>query len=125
VRTERPIGRKASRRQQNNVRPHCASPAEDGSSYRFALALALYELGGRQTFADTLFIDEGFGALDSETLDEAIGVLETLQSQGRNVGVISHVEEIKERIPVQIRLIRQGGGRSSVTVTPALSMETN
>ena len=66
-----------------------------------ALALALSGLGGRQTFADTLFIDEGFGSLDTESLDVAIDALETLQSQGRNVGVISHVEAMKDRIPVQ------------------------
>lgn len=81
-----------------------------------AMALALSSLGGRQTFADTLFIDEGFGSLDSDTLDVAIAALETLQSQGRNVGVISHVEAMKDRIPVQIRVQKQGGGRSCVRV---------
>lgn len=81
-----------------------------------ALALALSGLGGRQTFADTLFIDEGFGTLDAETLDDAIDVLELLQSQGRNVGVISHVEAMKERIPTQIRVTKLGGGRSAVSV---------
>jgi exonuclease SbcC len=81
-----------------------------------AMALALSGLGGRQTFADTLFIDEGFGSLDSDTLDVAIDALETLQSQGRNVGVISHVEAMKERIPIQIRVVKQGGGKSSVSI---------
>jgi exonuclease SbcC len=81
-----------------------------------AMALALSGLGGRQTFADTLFIDEGFGSLDSDTLDVAIDALETLQSQGRNVGVISHVEAMKERIPIQIRVVKQGGGRSTVSI---------
>ncbi len=81
-----------------------------------AMALALSGLGGRQTFADTLFIDEGFGSLDSDTLDVAIDALETLQSQGRNVGVISHVEAMKERIPIQIRVLKQGGGKSSVSI---------
>ncbi len=79
-----------------------------------ALALALSGLGGRQTFADTLFIDEGFGSLDAETLDVAIDALETLQSQGRNVGVISHVEAMKDRIPVQVRVVKQCAGKSSV-----------
>jgi exonuclease SbcC len=81
-----------------------------------AMALALSGLGGRQTFADTLFIDEGFGSLDSDTLDVAIDALETLQSQGRNVGVISHVEAMKERIPIQIRVVKQGGGKSAVSI---------
>jgi len=79
-----------------------------------ALALALSGLGGCQTFADTLFIDEGFGSLDAESLDVAIDALETLQSQGRNVGVISHVEAMKDRIPVQVRVVRQGAGKSAV-----------
>jgi len=81
-----------------------------------ALALALSGLGGKQSFADTLFIDEGFGSLDAESLDIAIDALETLQSPGRNVGVISHVEAMKDRVPVQIRVVSQGGGRSVVSV---------
>ncbi len=81
-----------------------------------ALAVALSGLGGRQTFANTLFIDEGFGSLDADTLDVAITALETLQSQGRNVGVISHVEAMKERIPVQIQVTKQGGGKSVVNI---------
>ena len=81
-----------------------------------ALALALSRLGGRGGLAATLFIDEGFGSLDPESLDLAIDALETLQSQGRTVGVISHVEAMRDRIPVQIRVQRQGGGRSTVSV---------
>ena len=81
-----------------------------------ALALALSGLGGRQTFADRLFIDEGFGSLDAESLDVAIDALETLQSQGRNVGVISHVEAMKDRIPVQVQVVKQGAGRSIVRI---------
>ncbi|SIO67008.1 exonuclease SbcC [Bradyrhizobium erythrophlei] len=77
-----------------------------------ALALALSGLGGRQTFADMVFIDEGFGSLDADSLDVAIDALETLQSQGRNVGVISHVDAMKDRIPVQVRVVKQGAGRS-------------
>jgi DNA repair protein SbcC/Rad50 len=80
-----------------------------------ALALALSGLGGRQTFADTLFIDEGFGSLDADSLDVAIDALESLQSQGRNVGVISHVEAMKDRISVQVRVVKQGAGKSTVT----------
>jgi DNA repair protein SbcC/Rad50 len=84
-----------------------------------ALALALSGIGGRQSFVDTLFIDEGFGSLDGESLDLAIDALEALRSQGRTVGVISHVEAMKDRIPVQVRVVRQGAGRSGVAiVTP-------
>ncbi|GHB31110.1 nuclease SbcCD subunit C [Pseudovibrio japonicus] len=81
-----------------------------------SLALALSGLEGRQSFVDTLFIDEGFGSLDAESLDLAIDALEMLQGQGRKVGVISHVEALKDRIPVQVQVLRQGAGRSRVAV---------
>lgn len=81
-----------------------------------ALALALSRMGGRAGLAATLFIDEGFGSLDAESLDMAIDALDSLQAQGRTVGVISHVEAMKDRIPVQVRVRRQGGGRSTVSI---------
>jgi len=80
------------------------------------LALALSGLEGRQSFVDTLFIDEGFGALDAETLDMAIDALETLQGHGRKVGVITHVAAMVERIAVQIRVEKRGGGRGVVSI---------
>lgn len=79
-----------------------------------ALALALAGLEGRNSFVDTLFIDEGFGALDSATLDVAIDALETLQGQGRRVGVISHVDSLQQRIATKICIERRGGGVSVV-----------
>jgi DNA repair protein SbcC/Rad50 len=79
-----------------------------------ALALALSGLEGRQSFVDTLFIDEGFGSLDADTLDTAISALETLQSQGRKVGVITHVAAMIDRIAVAIRVEKRGPGRSIV-----------
>ncbi len=81
-----------------------------------ALALALSGLEGRRSFVDTLFIDEGFGSLDAATLDVAIDALESLQSEGRKVGVISHVAALHDRIPVQIRVRRAGLGRSRVEI---------
>ena len=81
-----------------------------------ALALALSQMGGKVTFAGTLFIDEGFGALDAGSLDLAIDALETLQSQGRQVGVISHVETMQARIATRIAVRKEGGGRSSLRV---------
>ncbi|WP_310618925.1 SbcC/MukB-like Walker B domain-containing protein [Flexibacterium corallicola] len=86
-----------------------------------SLALALSGLEGRQSFVDTLFIDEGFGSLDGDTLDVAIDALEMLQGQGRKVGVISHVEAMKDRIPVQVRVVRQGAGRSRIELTSPAS----
>jgi exonuclease SbcC len=81
-----------------------------------ALALALSRMGGKGGLAATLFIDEGFGSLDAASLDLAIDALEGLQSQGRQVGVISHVEAMKDRIPVRIMVVKQGGGKSSVWI---------
>ena len=81
-----------------------------------ALALALAGLEGRDSFVDTLFIDEGFGSLDSMTLDIAIDALESLQGQGRKVGVISHVDSLHQRISTKISVERRGGGLSVVRV---------
>ncbi|EGY02526.1 SMC domain protein [Nitrospirillum viridazoti Y2] len=81
-----------------------------------ALALAFSRMGGHGGLAATLFIDEGFGSLDAESLDLAIDALEALQSQGRTVGVISHVEMMKDRIPVQVNVTRAGGGKSRVSI---------
>lgn len=81
-----------------------------------ALALGLCSLEGRGSFVDTLFIDEGFGTLDQGTLDVAMDALERLHGQGRKVGVISHVESLRQRIPVQIRVEKRGGGRSAVRI---------
>ena len=82
-----------------------------------ALALALSGLEGRTSFVDTLFIDEGFGALDADTLDIAIDALETLHGRGQKVGVITHVATMIDRIPVQVRVEKKGGGQSVVSIT--------
>jgi exonuclease SbcC len=82
-----------------------------------ALALALSRMGGKGGLAATLFIDEGFGSLDAASLDLAIDALEGLQSQGRQVGVISHVEAMKDRIHVRIMVTKQGGGKSAVRIS--------
>lgn len=79
-----------------------------------ALALALSGLEGRDGFVDTLFIDEGFGSLDADTLDVALDALERLRTTGRKVGVISHVEAMQERIPVRVIVEKRGGGRSVI-----------
>ncbi len=84
-----------------------------------ALALALSGMGTRRALAGTLFIDEGFGSLDSDSLDLAIDALERLQAEGRTVGVISHVQAMKDRIPVQVEVIKTGGGASEVRLKVA------
>ena len=76
-----------------------------------ALALGLASLSSHATQVESLFIDEGFGTLDQETLDVAIASLDTLQSLGRKVGVISHVPTLVERIGTQVRAsLRAAGG---------------
>ena len=78
-----------------------------------ALALALADIGDTLS-VDTLFIDEGFGTLSGQSLTNAITTLRTLHSQsGRHVGVISHVDEVKANIPVQIQVILEGNNSSS------------
>jgi exonuclease SbcC len=81
-----------------------------------ALALGLSSLAARDVRVDTLFIDEGFGTLDSAALESALAVLDSLQSTGRQIGLISHIPGLAERIGVQIQVIPEGGGRSRVTV---------
>jgi exonuclease SbcC len=85
-----------------------------------ALALALSGLEGRSSFVDTLFIDEGFGSLDAETLDFAVDALETLQGRGQKVGVITHVAAMIERIAVQVRVEKRGAGRSEIRVSDGM-----
>ena len=81
-----------------------------------ALALGLASLSSNRTQVESLFIDEGFGSLDPETLDIAISSLDTLQALGRKVGVISHVPILVERIGAKVVVEKQGGGRSSVVI---------
>ncbi|WP_293714761.1 AAA family ATPase [uncultured Parabacteroides sp.] len=81
-----------------------------------ALALGLSSLSSNRMKVESLFIDEGFGSLDADTLRIAMDALESLRTQGRKIGVISHVQEMTERIPVQIRVSRAGNGRSYLEV---------
>ncbi|MES2740781.1 MAG: AAA family ATPase [Pseudomonadota bacterium] len=82
-----------------------------------ALALGLASLSSNRVRVESLFIDEGFGSLDSDTLRVAMDALDGLQSMGRKVGVISHVQEMTERIATRILVRPTAGGRSAVSVT--------
>ncbi len=77
-----------------------------------SLALGLSSLASQKISIDSLFLDEGFGTLDSESLELALNALNQLQVSGKMVGVISHVEALKERIPLQIRVVPKGDGTS-------------
>jgi exonuclease SbcC len=81
-----------------------------------ALALGLSELASRHHPIDSLFIDEGFGTLDSETLEIALSALENLRASGKTIGLISHVELLKERLTTQVRVLRGTGGTSRIEV---------
>ena len=82
-----------------------------------ALALALSDLVSSKTSIDSLFLDEGFGTLDGDTLEVALGALDALNASGKMIGVISHVQALQERIPVQIRVDKGAGvGHSRLVV---------
>lgn len=94
------------------VRP--VSTLSGGESFivSLSLALGLSALASQKISIDSLFLDEGFGTLDSDSLELALNALNQLQSSGKMVGVISHVEALKERIPLQIRVVPKGDGTS-------------
>lgn len=82
-----------------------------------SLALALSDLASRNVRLESLFIDEGFGTLDPETLEIALCTLEKIQQEGqKNIGIISHVESIKERITTQIRMQKDSRGFSKIEI---------
>lgn len=94
-----------------------------GETFMASLALALglsdvvsAEAGGARI--DALFVDEGFGSLDPQTLDEVMDVLDGLRAGGRVVGLVSHVGELRRRVPAQIQVRRTRSG-SEVTVSVA------
>ena len=99
---------------QGYVQRSC-STISGGESFlvSLALALALSDIGTNLS-VDILFIDEGFGTLSGEPLQRAISTLRTLHdTSGRKVGIISHIEELRERIPVQIRVEQDNHHSSS------------
>jgi DNA repair protein SbcC/Rad50 len=88
-----------------------------GEQFYAALSLALGVADAAQQHTggvrmDALFIDEGFGSLDNETLDVAIRALMDLQADGRLVAIISHVEELKARVPVRLEVLKGRTGSS-------------
>jgi exonuclease SbcC len=81
-----------------------------------ALALGLSSLSSKNVRIESLFVDEGFGSLDRDALEVALATLDQLQSEGRTIGIISHMPEIAERVGYQIEVRPVGGGRSEVRV---------
>jgi exonuclease SbcC len=97
-------------------RPMASLSGGESFLVSLALALGLSDLAGRTVRIDSLFIDEGFGSLDPDTLEVAIAALESLRQNHKKVGVISHVGLLKERIGTQIVVEKQAGGVSRIRV---------
>jgi len=95
-----------------------ASSLSGGETFlvSLALALGLASLNDEHLNIDMLFIDEGFGTLDGESLEMAVNALGNMQKFGRKVGIISHVESLKERIPAQIVVTKRGKAASTVEI---------
>jgi exonuclease SbcC len=82
-----------------------------------SLALGLANMASKNMRIDTMFIDEGFGSLDSDYLDVALNALSNLQSEGKIIGVISHLTELKERIATHVDVVPSGNGHSKIQIT--------
>jgi exonuclease SbcC len=104
------------RYQAGAVRPMATLSGGESFLVSLALALGLSDLASHKVQINSLFIDEGFGTLDADTLDVAISALENLQSKGKTIGIISHVEALKERIGTQVQIIKQPGGSSKIRI---------
>ncbi|MBU0942214.1 MAG: AAA family ATPase [Bacteroidetes bacterium] len=95
------------------------SSLSGGETFKLSLALAfgLSDLAARNVSIESLFIDEGFGSLDPESLDQAISILENMQNESnKSIGIISHVGELKDRIGTKIKLVRTGAGYSTIEI---------
>lgn len=100
----------------NEVRTVFSLSGGESFLVSLALALGLASLSSSRMKVESLFIDEGFGSLDPATLNIAMDALERLHNQGRKVGVISHVQEMTERISTQVKVSKLSNGRSKVEV---------
>lgn len=82
-----------------------------------SLALGLSSMASKNMQIDTMFIDEGFGTLDSDYLDVALNALSNLKSEGKVIGVISHLTELKERIATHVEVVSGGNGHSKIKIS--------
>ncbi|TDN37146.1 hypothetical protein E4631_07125 [Hymenobacter sp. UV11] len=109
--------------QADTVRPMASLSGGESFLVSLALALGLSELAGYKARIESLFIDEGFGTLDPDSLNTALDALERLQHSGKMIGIISHVADLKERIGTQIRVQPGAGGNSTVRVVDVVGNE--
>ena len=100
----------------DEVRPVYSLSGGESFLVSLALALGLSSLSSNNLKVESLFIDEGFGSLDADSLRTAMEALEQLQMQGRKIGVISHVQEMSERISVQVQVHKKANGKSVIRV---------
>lgn len=100
----------------NQTRPVNSLSGGESFLVSLSLALGLASLSGGGMRVESLFIDEGFGSLDADTMRTAIDALEKLHVSGRKIGVISHIAELSDRIPVQIKVSEQAGGGSKIKI---------
>ncbi|MCP4440060.1 MAG: AAA family ATPase [Aureispira sp.] len=102
--------------QANNKRPLNTLSGGESFLASLALALGLSDLASGKARIESLFIDEGFGTLDQETLQVALNALQSLQAKGKMIGIISHVAQLKRAIPTQVQITKRGGGFSEIKV---------
>ena len=80
-----------------------------------SLALGLSQMASKNVRIDSLFLDEGFGTLDEETLETALNTLASMQQDGKLIGVISHISQLKDRINTKISVEKSSNGRSTLS----------
>ena len=102
--------------QAGNIRSLSSLSGGETFIVSLSLALALSDMASSGTNMDSLFIDEGFGTLDKSSLEMVMDTLENLQQDGKTIGLISHVDALKERIHTQVQLIKNGNGFSTIRV---------
>jgi exonuclease SbcC len=115
VPTEQGLALEIEDTQQQNIR-RLPKTLSGGESFviSLALALGLSELANNGKAVDSLFLDEGFGSLDAEVLNTVVNTLQSLQTHGKTVGVISHVEAVKKRIKTRIEMVKKPNGLSQL-----------
>ncbi|MFQ3240743.1 MAG: exonuclease SbcC [Lentimonas sp.] len=104
------------RYQADAIRPTRSLSGGESFLVSLALALGLSDLAGSDTKIESLFIDEGFGTLDTDTLDTALAALENLRMSNRTIGIISHVDALKQRISAQIRVEKASNGYGTLAI---------
>jgi len=102
--------------QAGSIRPVETCSGGESFLMSLSLALGLSDMASRNVKIESLFIDEGFGTLDDDLLETVISSLESLQSSGKIIGIISHVEQLKERIGTQIKVEKSGNGVSKIKI---------